>query len=198
MLFLASCLNCLKEFTPISNLKRDESPEDTPCSCRGTPWLARGLGRWCRLWEWPVGWGVEMLWGFHLGETVWAFYWWWCQAPASVLSLPGFCGCAELWAALHAASSQQCMVLSCRHPLPVSEGLPAPLNTLMQSRELSLKLPSVHNKTSSLAEFDQFSDYYWESMVSPSPPAVPPWKASCLNVKGCSHFLCGFYLILLQ
>lgn len=68
----------------------------------------------------------------------------------------------------------------------------------MQNRELSLQLPSVHNKTSSLAEFDQFSDYCWESMVSPSPPAVPPRKASCLNVKGCSHFLCGFYLILLQ
>lgn len=99
---------------------------------------------------------------------------------------------------LDAASSHQSVVLSRRHRVPVSEGLPAALNTLLQSRELSLKLPSVHNKTSSLAEFDQFSDYYWESMVSPSPPAVPPWKASCLNAKACSHFLCGFYLILLQ
>lgn len=89
---------------------------------------------------------------------------------------------------LGAASSHQPVILSCRYPVPVSEGLSAALNTPMQSRELSLKLPSVHNKTSSLAEFDQFSDYYWVSMVPPSPPAAPPWKASCLNVKGCSHF----------
>lgn len=155
-------LTVWRYFPPrLLNLTHDKNPEGSPpflmLYLLMTSWCVSCLGKWCQppgtcvtCWNDRLGWDEEILLGKSQGHFISEkgrryFYWWWCKASALLLSLldPGvFLSC--VWHSIVPGL--------CRLDLfsAEAEGLPAAL----KYRELNPKLPSVHNETSSPAEFD--------------------------------------------